>query len=231
MTTQNEYSGNNVAESASDEPMYLISESELARYHNLVRGMNPDNLEKLTNAIRSRPAPAQQQAPANPCIGNDCIDIENCDEICKHQRVYSPAWLAQHDAGIATKARKEGYAEGVKDTLDKHGILYGDDAKQFHNYINSKEPVDTPEGQKLIAEAKAICQQERKALQDRDRLMLEKGAAFERERVLKEIIEEMESYTSHCPDAESERRFCKSIVKVKMVKIMAEPDPTLGSIP
>ena len=37
---------------------------------------------------------------ATPCEENGCTDIENCDEICEHQRIYSQAWLREHDAAI-----------------------------------------------------------------------------------------------------------------------------------
>ena len=36
----------------------------------------------------------------NPCEEQGCTDIENCDEICEHSRIYSPAWVKQHDTAI-----------------------------------------------------------------------------------------------------------------------------------
>ena len=37
---------------------------------------------------------------SNPCEEQGCTDIENCDEICEHSRIYSPAWVKQHDTAI-----------------------------------------------------------------------------------------------------------------------------------
>ena len=36
----------------------------------------------------------------NPCEEQGCTDIENCDEICDHSRIYSPVWVKQHTTVI-----------------------------------------------------------------------------------------------------------------------------------
>ena len=59
---------------------------------------------KWKQQIRSRP---NTPAPPNPCTEQGCTDTENCDEICKHQRIYSPAWLKKHDAAIAKQEREK----------------------------------------------------------------------------------------------------------------------------
>ena len=54
----------------------------------------------------SRPAPASD-APENPCIENGCTDIEDCDEICEHSHIFSPAWVKKHDTAIREQAKRE----------------------------------------------------------------------------------------------------------------------------
>ena len=36
----------------------------------------------------------------NPCEEQGCTDTEQCDEICEHSRIYSPAWVKEHDTAI-----------------------------------------------------------------------------------------------------------------------------------
>jgi hypothetical protein len=44
--------------------------------------------------------------PENPCTENGCTDIEGCDEICEHSRIYSPAWVQKRDAAIRNSERQ-----------------------------------------------------------------------------------------------------------------------------
>ena len=45
----------------------------------------------------------------NPCEEQGCTDIENCYEICEHSRIYSPAWVKQHDTAIRNATINEFY--------------------------------------------------------------------------------------------------------------------------
>lgn len=115
---------------ASTEPMYLISESELTE-------LEIDSSEdtygctdgiEIAERIRARGPVVAQQAPAspckdctdpnqcyvpchqvpkNPCIERGCTDIEDCDEICVHSRIFSPNWVKEHDAALIAQAIAE----------------------------------------------------------------------------------------------------------------------------
>lgn len=63
-----------------------------------------DNMVDFVN--RSRP---HTPAPENTCEENGCSDIENCDEICQHSRIFSPVQMRE--------ARKQ-EREQVLDALD-----------------------------------------------------------------------------------------------------------------
>ena len=43
----------------------------------------------------------------DPCEEQGCTDTENCDEICEHSRIYSPAWVKEHDTAIRTEERSK----------------------------------------------------------------------------------------------------------------------------
>jgi hypothetical protein len=83
---------------AQRELEYRITESEirkiiLPRFHN-----------SICESIRSRGPIQHIRVPENPCIENGCTDIDNCDEICQHSRIYSPVQMRQAIA----QAREEG---------------------------------------------------------------------------------------------------------------------------
>lgn len=67
---------------------------------------NMAGLPSCISDTRSRPTTAAD-APENPCIENGCTDIENCDEICEHSRIFSPAWVKQHDTDIRKDEREK----------------------------------------------------------------------------------------------------------------------------
>jgi hypothetical protein len=62
-----------------------------------------------------------------PCIGNGCTDIENCDEICENQRIYSPAWVKEHEARIradaATLAENKRVLDRIKRIIENEQIF------------------------------------------------------------------------------------------------------------
>ena len=56
---------------------------------------------------------AVKEARENPCEENGCTDIENCDEICQHSRIYSPVQMQQAIAQ-ATKSSHEETLKSVE---------------------------------------------------------------------------------------------------------------------
>ena len=67
------------------------------------------DMEKI---FRSRP----HTSTPNPCEEQGCTDTEQCDEICEHSRIYSPAWVKEHDTAIRNA------------TLDKLTGVFGQSA-------------------------------------------------------------------------------------------------------
>jgi transposase len=62
---------------------YIITEEQLARYHNLVRGITPENLEKLTDSVRSHPYNPQAE-PGQRCIH---CEVRNDVQFCHYHDV------------------------------------------------------------------------------------------------------------------------------------------------
>ena len=94
---------------------------------------------------------AVKEARENPCEGNGCTDIENCDEICKHSRIYSQIQMQQAIAQ-ATKKARETLAESkhpskeyiiTEDQLKKYeGLFFLDDeAQEDFKIIRSRQYV------------------------------------------------------------------------------------------
>ena len=64
----------------------------------------------------------------NPCAENGCTDTENCDEICQHQRIYSLAWLKDHDAAIRNEERNilmKSLQKHIDDPDSREGCEFG----------------------------------------------------------------------------------------------------------
>jgi hypothetical protein len=78
---------------------------------------------------------AVKEARENPCEENGCTDIENCDEICQHSRIYSPVQMQQAIAQataavleildefydnikVAHRHDTSNYSEGLLDGID-----------------------------------------------------------------------------------------------------------------
>ena len=78
---------------------YIISE-EMVQCIEAWTGRYPTASKDIVETIRSHP-----HTP-NPCEEQGCTDIHDCDEICEHQRMYTPAWVKQHDKAIR-KAERE----------------------------------------------------------------------------------------------------------------------------
>jgi len=84
---------------------YIISE-EMVQCIEAWTGRYPTASKDIVETIRSHP-----HTP-NPCEEQGCTDIHDCDEICEHQRMYTPAWVKQHDKAIR-KAERERVLEVV----------------------------------------------------------------------------------------------------------------------
>jgi hypothetical protein len=55
----------------------------------------------------------------NPCEESGCTDIENCDEICQHSRIYSPVQMQQAIAQ-ATKAENKRLLDRVESGISAY---------------------------------------------------------------------------------------------------------------
>ena len=71
--------------------------------------------EELWQAIKG--------ARENPCEENGCTDIENCDEICQHSRIYSQVQMQQ---AIALAKAAEN-----KRVLDELATMYSNVPERF----------------------------------------------------------------------------------------------------
>jgi hypothetical protein len=61
---------------------------------------------------------------ANPCEENGCTDIENCDEICDHSRIYSPVQMeaAKQEAAAQERAK---VLDAALQAVDQVAVIYG----------------------------------------------------------------------------------------------------------
>ena len=73
--------------------------------------------------------PHTQPERNKPCEEQGCTDIENCDEICDHSRIYSPAWVKEHDTAIrnatlgeAIKAWEKWFDYGYERPIQKKSV-------------------------------------------------------------------------------------------------------------
>ena len=109
---------------ASTEPVFGILLSELYEWER--ENLCWSEVQDLQRRIRAR-GPVQQapagpcndctdpnqcyvpchQVPKNPCIERGCTDIEDCDEICVHSRIFSPNWVKEHDAALIAQEREK----------------------------------------------------------------------------------------------------------------------------
>ncbi len=62
--------------------------------------------EERQRCYRAHSDAEMRQQESDPCIENGCDDIDSCDEICEHNRIYSPAWVKKHDVAIREGERK-----------------------------------------------------------------------------------------------------------------------------
>jgi len=107
------------AQQKHPDDLFLITREELDRCCNQ---MSISGYKVSANYVEamvlSRP---HTSTPANPCEEQGCTDIENCDEICEHSRIYSPAWVKQHDTAIRNQLFSE--LEKLKASTDMGDII------------------------------------------------------------------------------------------------------------
>lgn len=104
---------------------YIITADELQKLMSWSTHKSPGvcqyerRLEILRKVITDRdPTP-------NPCEENRCTDVENCDEICQHSRLFSPLQM-QEAKQVAANAAREQVLNAVEEFLnnDDHLSLY-----------------------------------------------------------------------------------------------------------
>jgi hypothetical protein len=97
---------------------YTITRDDLEEfYDSLVHVCGKEYADNMWTCIEnraSRPAPSEQE---NPCIENGCTDIENCDEICQHSRIYSPLQMQQ-----ARKDEREKVLNKFEEIIRLHDV-------------------------------------------------------------------------------------------------------------
>ena len=109
---------------------FFFHDSKIAVHDGTPCMRNHDGCAKCSYDSRTSTTPA----PA-ACEDNGCTDSEACDEICEHQRIYSPAWVLKHDAAV----RKE---ERDKTDIQLKILRENIKKKEFKPYMNhSKKTV------------------------------------------------------------------------------------------
>ena len=81
---------------------FFFHDSKIAVHDGTPCMRNHDGCAKCSYDSRTSATPA----PAPSCEDNGCTDPEACDEICEHSRIYSPAWVKQHDKEEREKVLK-----------------------------------------------------------------------------------------------------------------------------
>ena len=99
------------------DDLFLITREELDRCCNQ---MSISGYKVSANYVEAMviSRPHTQPERNKPCEEQGCTDTENCDEICEHSRIYSPAWVKEHDAAIR-KVERERVLDKYLDELQK----------------------------------------------------------------------------------------------------------------
>jgi len=103
---------------------YIISE-EMVQCIEAWTGRYPTASKDIVETIRSHP-----HTP-NPCEEQGCTDIHDCDEICEHQRMYTPAWVKQHDTAIRN-VTLDGIIKAINEDIEYEDYC----SKTFDTRIN-----------------------------------------------------------------------------------------------
>jgi hypothetical protein len=77
--------------------VFIITEENLDK---LVKNGVSKKSEEIAYLVKQCPTPS-------PCEDNGCTDIENCDEICQHSRLYSPIQMEAAKKQAAAQAREK----------------------------------------------------------------------------------------------------------------------------
>ena len=73
--------------------------------------------DELESAYKNGFNDGQAEGMSTPCEEQGCTDIENCDEICLHTRIYSPAQFVMQ-CDIIRKAERERVLVEVKHIIE-----------------------------------------------------------------------------------------------------------------
>ena len=87
-------------------------------------------------------AEARPQEP-DPCIENGCDDIDSCDEICEHNRIYSPAWVKKHDVMIREDERKKTVEDAIEKIRAFQRNHIGMNPLIYHGLNYAKEEIES----------------------------------------------------------------------------------------
>jgi hypothetical protein len=87
---------------------YVISETQIQK---LAFGQCCD-FQSIVDDVHTRPA-------EDPCADNGCTDIEDCDEICQHSRIYSPIQM-QDAIKRATEVENKRVLDDMRGKIDRY---------------------------------------------------------------------------------------------------------------
>lgn len=106
-----------IPRNAREAMTYLESvESEFEKHFRYAEGKEYEIWGTALNRVREAllRAKGEKLQELNPCEENGCTDIENCDEICQHSRIYSPIQMQ-----AARNAERERVLNAVKEHCQK----------------------------------------------------------------------------------------------------------------
>ena len=106
------------AQQEHPDDLFLITREELDRCCNQ---MSISGYKVSANYVEAMVLSRPHTPTSNPCEEQGCTDIENCDEICEHSRIYSPAWVKQHDTAIRN-ATLDDFAQWIKNKWVQESI-------------------------------------------------------------------------------------------------------------
>jgi len=104
---------------------FFFHDSKIAVHDGTPCMRNHDGCAKCSYDSRTSATPA----PAPSCEDNGCTDPEACDEICEHSRIYSPAWVKQHD-----KEEREKMLKGILMAMNDPQLSICDTGYLEHTY-------------------------------------------------------------------------------------------------
>jgi len=115
---------------------YLESvESEFEKHFRYAEGKEYEIWGTALNRVREAllRAKGEKLQEPNPCEENGCTDIENCDEICQHSRIYSPVQMQA--ARKAERERVLDELQKIKGTFKTIELKRSDEYKEVYDMI------------------------------------------------------------------------------------------------